>query len=74
MDLEGTKVFQGPQFILAEALVILLVHHKEVLVIVGRKALCNGLHGHPNARLEVHERDVNVTVCLQGIEGRLFLD
>ena len=70
MDLEGVKVPLGPQFILPEAFVI-IVHHKEDLVFVGRNVLCKSLHGHPDARLEVHELDVIVTICLQGIEARL---
>ena len=36
------------------------------------QVLWNGLHGHPDARLEVHELDDIVTICLQGLEGRLF--
>ena len=74
LDLEGVTVPLGPQLILPKALVILPVHHKEVLVTVERNVPCKGLNGHPNARPEVHELDVNATVCLQGIERRLFLD
>ena len=47
VDLAGIKGPQDPLFILPEALVILLAHHKEALVIVGGNALGRGLNGHP---------------------------